>query len=55
MPGFDYAQGLGIVRGAPDMILALAAQPFRQILEDVGRLVVAEKPRLVNDVGTITT
>ena len=54
MPTLDLALCLRVVRRAPDMIHVLVIKPFSQLARDIGRAVVAEQPRLVNDGRRIT-
>jgi hypothetical protein len=50
--------GLATLVGAPGagksfVALDMVLEPFGQIAGDIGRAIVAEQPRLVNDIGTI--
>ena len=51
----DLALGLGMVRGTADVIHALLFEPGGQIARDVGRSVIAEKPRSMGDRRSVTS
>ena len=53
MPALDLALGLRVIRCAPKVIHTVVLEPFSQIAGDIGRAVVAEQPRLVDDIGAI--
>ena len=53
MPALDLALGLRVIRCAPNVIHTVVLEPFSQIAGDIGRAVVAEQPRLVDDIGAI--
>ena len=45
--------GLRVIRRAPNVTHTVVLEPFSQIAGDIGRAVVAEQPRLVDDIGAI--
>ena len=49
VPALDLALGLRMVRRAMDVSDALALEPTSEIAGDIGRAVVAEQPRPVDD------
>ena len=49
MPAFDLALRLGMVGRTADVLHALAAQPFSEIGGDVGRTIVRQQSRPMND------
>lgn len=49
VPALDLALGLGMHRGAADMVHAIGADPLGQFIGDVTRTIVAEQLRLVHD------
>ena len=49
VPALDLALGLGMVRRTANVIHALAIKPPGQVVGDVGRSVIAEQPRLVQN------
>ena len=53
MPALDLALGLRVIGCAADVVHFLILQPFSQIAGDIGRTVIAEQSRLVNDIGAI--
>ena len=53
MPALDLALGLRVIRCAPNVIHTVVLEPFREITGDIGRAVVAEQPRLVDDIGAV--
>ena len=55
VPALNLVLGLRVVWCAPDVVHALIFKPHGQIAGDVGRAIVAEQPRFVNDIGTIAS
>ena len=55
MPALDFALGLRMVWCNAEVIHALTLEPDGKTAGDLGRAVVAEKPRLMNNVGPVTT
>ena len=55
VPAFDLTLCLRVVWRATDMVHFLVFQPIGKIAGDVGRAVIAEQPRLVDDVGAVAT
>ena len=54
MPALDLALGLGMVRCSSDMIHTAFVQPVGEVAGDVGRPVVTQQARLVDDLGLVT-
>ena len=53
VPAFDFALGLGMHRRAANMFHALVLEVFGQIPRNVGRAIVAEQARFVQNLGTV--
>ena len=53
MPAFDLALRLRMIWRAPDVVHALLFEPVSKIAGYIGRAVIAEQPRLVDNVGVI--
>ena len=53
MPAFDLALRLRMIWSAPDVVHALLFEPVSKIAGYIGRAVIAEQPRLVDNVGVI--
>ena len=53
VPAFDFALGLGMHRRAANMFHALVLEVFGQIPRNVGRAIVAEQARFVQNPGTV--
>ena len=54
MPAFDLALGLRVIWRAARVLHTPVFQPFSQVTGDIARPIVAEKPRLMNDVNLVT-
>jgi len=52
MPTLDLALGLRVIVCATDVAHTLVLEPFGEIAGDIGRAIVAEQPRLMNNIGT---
>ena len=55
MPALDFALRLRMARRAADMIHVVIAEPCCQIARDVGRAIVREQPRPMDNVDLIQT
>ena len=53
MPTLDLALGLRVMGCATDVAHAVGLEPFGQVAGDIGRAIVAERARLMNNIGTI--
>ena len=53
MPTLDLALGLRVIGCATDVAHTLVLEPFGQLAGDIGRAIVAEQARLMNNIGTI--
>ena len=53
MPALDLALGLRVIGCAADVVHTVALEPFSQITGDIGRAIIAEQSRLVEDVDAI--
>ena len=53
VPAFDLALGLGMVRGASDMLHALIIEPFGQVAGDIAGSIVRQQPGLMDDLRPI--
>ena len=53
VPAFDFALGLGMHRRAANMFHALVLEVFGQIPRNVGRAIVAEQARFVQNPGAV--
>ena len=54
VPTLDLVLGLGVIRGAAHVLHALVFKPPGQIVRDVTRSIVAEKPRPLRDGDVVT-
>ena len=55
MPALDLTLGLRMVWRAPDVVHALVFEPVGKITRDIGRPIVAEQPRFVDDIGAVAS